>query len=106
MRSATELIEYVESSGGFFRLVKDRLRVKAPREVLTDDLLRELKAVKTAIIAELERRNFRRIEVPSQIYPGQIDVWLLGARIDRPRDWKAWYVGIKKQNSEEDITKT
>ncbi len=96
-----ELLDELHARGGTFRVVDGTIKVRGPEEVLNSDLIERLRSVKEELIHRFEAWDFRSVEVPSQVYPGQIDIWMIGRRTDRSGNWKAWYVGTEKQNSEE-----
>jgi len=45
--------------------------------------------------------DFRRVEVPSRVYPGQIDIWMIGTRGDG-RETVFWFMkSILKDESDD-----
>jgi hypothetical protein len=82
MRDAAELVKEVEGLGITLKAEGDRIRIKGPKRTLTGDLLSELRKHKKELL-ELEHWEFRKVEIPCQLRPAWVDVWMVGERRDR-----------------------
>ena len=82
MSAAIDLVQTVEELGIELKVDGGELRVSAPKGTLTDELVADLKRHKKELL-DLERWNFRYLEIPSQEQPGLVDIWLVGERQDR-----------------------
>ena len=77
MSAATDVIREVDGLGIQLWVDGDNLRIRAPKGVVTPELLEDIKRHKKELL-HLEMWNFRHLEIPSQEQRGKVDVWLVG----------------------------
>jgi len=77
-----------EDQGIEFSAVGDKLRYRAPKGVITDEIRESLKQHKSELLDLLRRReiwDFRLVKVGD-------DPWMVGTRLDKPNCWMFWFV--------------
>ena len=79
MSAVIDLVQTVEELGIELKVDGGELRISAPKGTLTDELVAGLKKHKQELL-NLERWTFRHLEIPSQVNPKQVDIWLVGER--------------------------
>ena len=99
--TTADLLEDLVTSGIQLRVVEDELQYRGSG--LVDDELRErLRQNKTGLKKLLRLEEGRWVQegewafsigkVPSQVYPGAVDLWVLGERQDK-EGYTFWFVG-------------
>ncbi len=82
MNEALKMIDRIRSLGGHLRVSNGLIEIDAPKGVITEEIIEELKRIKPKLL-ELEFWDFDHLRIPSQIRTGETDVWMVGIRLDR-----------------------
>ena len=77
MSAATDVIREVDGLGIQLRVDCENLRIRAPKGVVTPELLEDIRRHKKELL-HLEEWTFRHMAIPSQVKLGEVDTWLVG----------------------------